>query len=240
MRFGIVLPMFPDTVERVAEAQKGMKSLLKTNVAVEKPHLLFVVQGLGGELAAKLVATDSPFITSIVQEPYYIEDTEQPLAWGTDFLIKNTDATHIVWLGHDLLVHPDWLVALSSLIWCHPVAMAWSVYRSSHTTVHEEIRTDGEAVLVKSICGHGLTMSREEWVLWNVNWNEHKGKCRWGQLDKLPQLTEGTTLDLYHARMREGERWCTRRSFIEHTGRYGVNCSPEIPEFANDFVGEQA
>ena len=99
------------------------------------------------------------------------------------------------------------------------------------STIPDREKVEGEPhmvgyVRVSTLCGHGMTVSRKEWQDWGVQWRQGA----W--------LSPGAdTLDLYHASCRSGERWTTVASYVEHTGRSGLHCSPGIPEYAVDFQG---
>lgn len=200
-----------------------------------------------------------PFRVYGLPEPPLVSGTEQTLAYGTEKILEFPEVSHVVWMGDDALFNPHWLIALEALVSRHPDAVAWSVYHSAYQHVHkdlEEQRHDGLSldwenqlraaiddpslargedrvvvaytdVLVRSICGHGMTFAREEWEAWGVHWTQGK---EW-------HSPQGTTLDMHHACNRPGERWVTKESYVEHTGRSGKHCVPEIPEYATGFVG---
>jgi hypothetical protein len=129
-------------------------------------------------------------------------------------------------MGDDAQFHPEWLIQLLALRERHPDAVAWSVYRSNHERFHAPLVFEDEDVLVRSICGHGLTMSAREWVEWGIDWK--KGYWTGGG---------GDTLDLVHAEQRAGKRWVTRKSYVEHTGwRKGMHCDGSEKEYAQEFV----
>ena len=152
-----------------------------------------------------------------------LNGTEQTLAFGTQWLIDNFGLEYITWMGDDALFHPMWLWKLEGLIKRHPAAKSWSVYHSAYEFVHRTLRTE-EDILVRSICGHGMTFSREEWKEWGIDWKKGMWCC-----------CQGDTLDLCHSEWRTGERWVTNKSYIQHTGKVGVHCHEGIPEYAKDF-----
>jgi hypothetical protein len=99
------------------------------------------------------------------------------------------------------------------------------VYRSSFEWFHRTLDEAGEDVSVRSICGHGLTMTKQEWTEWGIDWKVGAWGCPYGD-----------TLDLVHMHEREGERWVTKQSFLEHTGKEGVHATVDTPEYARNFV----
>jgi len=158
-----------------------------------------------------------------------LEGTEQTLAFGTQWLLDNFSVDYVTWMGDDALFNSFWLWKLKELIERHPNAVSWSVYRSAYEWIHKTLKEDGEDILVRSICGHGLTFSREEWKTWGIDW--HK-KAWWAPA--------GDTLDLVHVAERQGERWVTKRSYIQHTSPHeGTHCTAATPEFAREFVAEE-
>jgi len=230
MRFGVVLPTHCYNHQRFVWAVAAFQSLAKTIRPVAQPVLLIIEHP--DSLMRKsphLLYNPPVFSIHIVEQPVEIGGTEQTLAWGTEKLFMQHDVCHCVWMGDDALFHPNWLVELESLVLRHPDAKAWSVYRSAHVRHHATIRFDEhDDVLVKSLCGHGMTFTRKEWTEWGILWTQGQ---RW------PVPSGGNTLDLHHAYHRPGERWCTKKSYVEHTGTIGVNVAPGIPEHAQEFVG---
>lgn len=230
MRFGIVLPTWCYNEKRRELLTQAFHSLGWTKMPSERPHLALIVRGEHQE--AYQAAVNDVFFTEMVKQPETVSGTEQTLAFGTQHLLNWFESiTHIVWMGDDALFNPNWLIELEALINRHPNAMAWSVYRSAHERFHAplEFTPDGLDVRVKSICGHGMTFSRKEWADWGIDW---KAGVAW------PNPEAGDTLDLHHAYYRQGERWVTKKSYVQHTGREGLHCTPDIPEYAQEFVGE--
>jgi len=125
-------------------------------------------------------------------------------------------------------VNPAWLYALIRLIERHPDAMAWSVYRSAHVKYHAPIREEGDDIEVRSLCGHGMTISRQKWLDWGINWVHGAWNC-----------PSGDTLDLQYAHVKPGERWCTKVSYIDHCAKVGVHQQVGMPEYGLDFAGVQ-
>lgn len=227
MRFALVLPTWVRTAERRQLADACFASLARTVWAPERerPLLILLVKG-ECRYPPELLQT---FWTTTL--PQRIEDVElqgcdQPMVFGSQWAF-DAGADYVVQLGDDSLFNPLWLLQLEALILRHPDATAWSVYRSANTAVHQALWEDWQDVKVTSINGNGLTVSRAEWAAWGLHWNQ---AVYW-------HSPKGTTLDMHHICHRPGERWVTKRSYLEHAGRNGVHCRPEIPEWAVDFVG---
>lgn len=232
MKFGIVLPCWIYNATRHELANAAFESLVNTEPAEERASLFVVSRAdltKGFEFIETIAASPELAFTPIVAyQPDNIGGTEQTLAWGTEQAFELPGVTHVVWMGDDALFNPKWLIELQALINRHPDARSWSVYRSAHVAFHAPLVETDLDVQVRSICGHGMTFSKEEWLAWDVHWSQGQA---W------PNPYAGNTLDLHHAWKREGERWCTKRSYVEHTGKYGLHCTPAIPEYAVDFAG---
>jgi hypothetical protein len=235
MKFGIVLPTFVYNEERQKLATAAFVSLEKTIFKLDKPVLFIVEKDNSFSKYINKTSIENVFELEVFKQPENISGTEQTLAVGTDeVLSKFPKVTHTIWMGDDALFHPEWLLQLESLIDRHNNGISWSVYRSAHVTYHKTIdeNTYEHDVLVKSICGHGLTITREEWKTWNVNsYINTNSVVDWS----VPP--GGDTLDLHHAYFRHGERWVTKCSYIQHTGTSGVHVTPDIPEYAINFIG---
>lgn len=257
MRFGIVLPTWIYNAERARLATEAFDSLARTECPSRRAALLLLVRpGIMSKYTGPVQGRLLAFETQMLFQGKDIEGTEQTLAWGTEEMLRSFgDVTHVVWMGDDALFHPRWLRELENLVKRHPGARAWSVYHSAHQAHHKDLRhvdglecrldpcavntaSDDEEltcetkpfrdVLVKSVCGHGMTFTREEWAEWGIKWETGR---RWNS-------PEGNTLDLHHAWARPGERWVTARSYVEHTGKEGINCRAHIPEYGIGFTLE--
>lgn len=227
MKFGIVLPSWLYSDERKKLAQKTFHSLASTfSLADESALLLLVKRGTVQNYTQEMNSLSWRFKV-LLRTDEGIDGTEQTLAYGTQYLLDNSDVQYITWMGDDALFHPLWLRKLSELVERHPEAKAWSVYRSSFEFVHRTMKVDGDDVLVRSICGHGMTFSREEWKTWGIEW----------QRPDTWEWEPGATMDIMHPHQRPGERWVTKESWVEHTGRTGLHCTPDVPEYARDFQG---
>jgi hypothetical protein len=227
LKFGIVLPTWIYSRNRQFLADAAFASLAETQPATEKPYLLQLVKS--GQSGYPTQALQKPFNCIVVPDPENVSGTEQTLAYGTQWILDETPADYVVWLGDDALFNPRWLIELEGLIGRHPEARAWSVYRSAYEQIHKTLVETESDAMVRSLCGHGMTFTREEWAAWGINWRQ-------GKMWSNPH--GGETLDLHHVWARPGERWATRRSYIDHTGKTGFHCQPQIPEYARDFISQ--
>lgn len=224
MKLGIVLPSYLYSSERKRLATNAFYSLRKTEPLQREVKLLLLVKH--GHAIDYTDAVDmlSERFSVVLKTDEGLAGTEQTLAFGTEWMIKSFGIDHIMWMGDDALFHPLWLWKLDGLIKRHPDAKSWSVYRSAYEWFHKTLDDKGEDVLVRSICGHGMTFTAEEWKEWGVNWR------------KVSTTVENTlTLDLIHFDQRPGERWVTKESWIDHTGRVGTHTTELTPEYARDF-----
>lgn len=228
MKLGIVLPSYMYSLERKKLASAAFYSMMKTEKLEKETRLLIlakvghaidytgVLEGLAKKFSVTLKTDDG------------LTGTEQTLAFGTQWMIENFGVDYVMWMGDDALFNPLWLWKLEGLIKRHPKAKSWSVYRSAYEWFHRTLDDSGEDVRVRSICGHGLTFTAEEWKEWGIKWEE------------VSTDPDSHTLDLIHYDSRSGERWVTKQSWVAHTGKVGVHCNENVPEFARDFqmVGE--
>lgn len=226
-KYGIVLPSYAYSTERGRLVRDAMWSLENTEVMESKPKLLMILRL--SEFYKQSYVTQKlleKFDVETIADPGTIGGTEQTLAWGTQTLFDQ-GVEYVTWMGDDALFHPQWHLKLQKLIEDKPEALGWSVYRSAYEKYHRTLEETNGYVRVSTLCGHGMTISSQEWKLWGIDWRQGS----W--------LSAGAdTLDLHHASQREGERWTTAVSYVEHTGRSGVHCSPETPEWAVNFQGQ--
>jgi hypothetical protein len=232
VKLAVVWPSYVYNEERIGLADACFRSVMRTLAPSETPALVILVKPTGyiypwGELAR----TFDLFVLDQMVDGTEFKGIDQPLIHGTDEAFKR-GAEYVVHLNDDSLVHPRWLLELEALIGRHPGARAWSVYRSAHTAVHAVLRDDGQDLLVRSINGNGLTIAAADWKDWGEDWHQYA----WPD---DPRGAGVVTLDYRHYVARAGERWVTRRSYIEHTGRRGTHCQPGIPEWAVDFAGTE-
>jgi hypothetical protein len=227
MKLGIVLPSWFYDERRKEMAVNTFSSLGRTKSFLGRPDILMIVKEETIEQYVELVRPLEEVFEVTLQVDTGLTGTEQPLAFGTEWLFGNRGVDYVTWMGDDALFHPEWLVQLVELIERHPDAIAWSVYRSNHEKFHAPLEFVREDVLVKSICGHGLTLGKNEWSTWGVRWEDHG----WAGVEKM-------TLDLLHAQERNGARWVTKKSYVEHTGwRQGRHCTGCEEEYAKEFQG---
>lgn len=229
MQLAVVLPSWVYDQERARLAHLAFETLLNTRTKefVKKPWLGIMLRESKVPFEYPPIALmDQVFHTNLeLGQGEQLSGTEQTLAYGTQWMF-DAGADYVTWMGDDALFHPEWLHQLQALVSRHPEAKCWSVYRSAHTAFHKTIIESGDDVMVASICGHGFTISKQEWTEWGIRWQDGSWGCH-----------QGDTLDLCHAQYRPGERWCTAKSYVEHTGRYGQHCRPHIPEWAQNFQG---
>lgn len=235
MKLALVMPTFIYRPDRRALAAAGFRTLIRTNSVREAASLILLVKWSIADFPYPVSELSKVFhLTTIPQwaDGAAFQGVSQPLIYGTDLAFRES-ADVAVHINDDSLFHPDWLSQLEALVLRRPGARAWSVYRSAHRAVHQELRADGPDVLVSSINGNGLAISRAEWAAWAPRWQDHA----WPDDPRDPSVL---TLDYLHAQQRPGERWVTAKSWMEHTGKDGVHCRPGIPEHAVDFVGTGA
>lgn len=226
MKIGMVMSSYVYNPTRVALANDCFPSLLKTVCVGEPPLLIMIVKDSG--YPYPIQALKERFVLEVhgnSHEGVEFRQSEQPAVHGTNLAFAR-GADYVTHLNDDSLFHPNWLVELEALIGRHPDAKAWSVYHSAYEAVHTPLETAGPDVRVRSLCGLGITFSREEWAGMGIDWRAHE----WPS-------PRGSTLDLYHAHVRPGPRWCTSMSYMEHTGREGIHAHPGIPEYAQNFAG---
>jgi hypothetical protein len=228
MRLGIVLPSFWYSDERKRLAKEAFQSLSQTEELYgHETRILVLIKGQVADYTDFVSGLTRKF-GLILKTDEGLTGTEQTLAFGTQYMIDNFECDHLMWMGDDALFHPMWLWKLEGLIKRHPGAKSWSVYRSAYEWFHRTLDDSGEDVLVRSICGHGMTFTAQEWKEWGVDWKT------------VSTDPNAHTLDLTHYDQRPGDRWVTKKSFVQHTGKVGVHCDENTPEFARNFqlVGE--
>ena len=233
MKFALVMPTWIRQESRALLANECFRTLMQTEIgaSIERPLLILLIRPI--DYQYPLEELRRKFSVSVMpqhHEGFEFYGCDQPMVYGCQLAVE-MGAEYLVHLGDDTLFNPHWLTCLKSLIERRPHAVAWSVYRSAHVAVHRTIREEEVDVLVRSINGNGLTVSVEEWKAWGMKWDV--GGPYW--------LSEnGTTLDMHHLTNRLGERWVSKRSWIEHAGREGTHVQPHIPEYAIDFVGTES
>lgn len=216
-QLGMVLPTYTYNKERLEWAQRSFASLDRTLLLPYSAPLLLVKRPGPRNLARY------PWYAEQVFQPEWIDNVDQAIAWGFDYLFeKQPVVTHACFLADDFIYSPYWLKQLVNLIERHPKAKGWTVYRSGNTNWHRTISVDENGDhLVTSISGPGA-ISRQEWKDWHF-------------FCPRPCLH---SLDIMHSETRPGERWATGKSYIQQIGVRGVhNTGPGCDE-ALEFVGE--
>jgi hypothetical protein len=227
VKLGIVLPSYLYNRERERLADSAFLSLAKSESLMDETVLLFLIKsGTASQYNQYLDKLRKKF--RVVLKTYDdLEGSEQKFAFGTSYMLDSFKVDYITWMADDVLFHPLWLWKLEALIGRHPEAKAWSIYRSAFEWMHRTVREEGDDVLVRSICAHGMTFTKKEWQEWGVT----------PEIAATFGIDGNVTLDVEHPEKRPGERWVTKVSYLEHTGRTGTRATPDIPEYARDFVG---
>lgn len=229
MKFGMVLISNAYSPARTDIIHRSFKSLSKTDVTdLERPRMM-------------LMFNRTDFDYTVYSEPWsekWDMWCEPDKAVGLNALVSvsadqlvrdHEDVTHLVFLYDDFLYNPQWLRQLENLIWRHPGAIAWSVYRSSYTRHHKVLHTDESTGDVIMTCHDGLgCMTVEEWKAYRPG-PQTNFIC---SID----VGGGDTIDLHHADTRHGERWATGRDYWQNLG---VHAYLGRRDMAIDFVGEE-
>lgn len=210
---------------------RSFKSLAKTNTAdLETPIIQLVHR--------PPFNTYIQYVTELQKNWVVISDEDKPGIFGINMVFghfgdkllnENPDVTHIGFLVDDFVYNPEWLRQLTNLIIQHPDGIAWSVYRSRYTRHHwiidGTVQANGDCLMSMHDC-LGV-MTREEWFEY--------GASKKSDFTCPASLGGGSTIDIYHAASRPGNRWATGRDYMENLGRHrGI----EQLDCAIDFVGE--
>ena len=228
IKIGLVMPTFIYNEERYRWCERSLTSLVRTEYPGYRPHLVMVIKGgIQHPPQFSTVQAFGIFDPSVLVQPEDARNGCGALIYGFDWLFQNDlEITHALFVGDDFVYHPSWLKQQEYLIARHPEAASTYVYRSNNTRHHRTIREEAGDCLVTNISGPGC-FSREEWKAFGMTYRD------------FPR-PDGCTLDILHARMRPGERWVTKSSYIQQIGVRGMhNNSGECDE-ALDFVGEGA
>ena len=231
MKFGIVLPHWSYNPQRLIWSEHSFASLARTNIEGldTKPVLYIVLKHASGDDVA-IPKVELPFTTTVLVRPSESMGPDSANSWGWyEICEREPDVTHLLMVTNDSVYNPDWLRQLEALVKRRPGARAWSVYRSRYVHHHKNLFEEGNDVSVRSINMLGC-ITKEEWLDWGLDW--HVGSFH------VPTPEGGCTMDLYHACSRPGMRWVTKRSYIENIATTGAHMTPDLPEFAVDFVGE--
>lgn len=226
MKFGIFLPSLIYNQQRGLWAQNAFRTLRSTRTdGLDRPRLTLYLGKPKVPFQYELAELDGIF-DLVVSNFNFENGSEQIAAYGMQQAYDH-GADYIVSLTDDTLFNSQWLLQLKGLIERHPDARCWSVHHSAYAQEHKTLREQDGDVMVTSMPGHGFTISRQEWEEWGVNWRDGEWPtCR------------GDTLDLHHLLTRPGERWVTAKSYIEHTGKTGQHCFPNMAMHGIDFCGE--
>jgi hypothetical protein len=268
MRFGFVLPAYIWNTFRHRLAEASTASLGRSVTAgLGKPPVLVIVSKPNPETAVVISKAVFPGFEVVgLTEPADAASIDGCLLFGFKYLAEHfPDVSYFGMLTLDWLYNRHWLFRLRELIQRHPSAKAWWVYRSAYEKFHKTLRIEDD-VLVRSFNGGGCFPREgfdaypdyracriDEPRISHVSFNEVTGTLDFGfggqsfhaekgvvGPESLLSIQHGLTMDLFDAWLRQGERWVTKRSYILNMGVHGVNQQPEFPEYAIDFVGEDA
>jgi len=228
MKFGLVLVSYVYNQERATIASRTLTSLAKTNVEPLPPPIL--------QCSFRTSGFDySQYIEDLNKKFRVIVDDDVPGSSGNlnsfvsctaNKLLENKEVTHIVFLYDDFVYNTEWLQELYKLIFRHPDARAWSVYRSAYVRSHRILRTEYTDCVMTMHDGLGC-LERWEWeeYIATTNGDFSVGSCLGG----------GNTIDIHHACARLGDRWATGRDYWQNIG---VHMYLGKQDQAIDFVGE--
>lgn len=224
MRFGITFTTFVYGEERKAIVARALNSLQRTNVTgLVKPVMKITYGPSNFDYTPYIEKLGRKFEVTAAPDPPYMQKPDTGHLMGQEAAIRllkeYSDVTHVVFLWDDQIYNPDWLRQLAKLIERHPDGVAWAVYRSAYTDYHRIIGGDGTDVLMTMHDGIGC-VTREEWESFVA---EHG--FVWAP-------------DISHAGMRPGNRWATKRDYMENIGRHYDRGIGDV-DGAIDFVGEE-
>jgi len=217
MKFGLAFVTHVYNEERANVVARTLPSLARTNTeGLERPVLRVTYRPNGFCYDQYFEALKEKFDVDVHTDPpdmnqffVIIQDA------GLKLLAEHPDVTHLGFMCDDSLCNPEWLQELVKLIGRHPDGIAWAVYRSAYSVYHCIVGGDETDVLMNMHDGIGC-VTREEWQYF----------CRNGYVG-CPDMT--------HAGHRPGNRWATKRDYIQNLGRHpGI----EDVDCAIDFVGE--
>lgn len=235
MRVAIVMPTWIREKHRVEYANRCFTSFMKTVIPDGVSLMLCMILRPSNRYKYPMAdLCKKCWVTTFPQdgEGLTLQGCDQPMVYGCE-LADAMGADYLVQLGDDTLFTSRWLCELADLIGRHPDAVSWSVYRSAHTAIHEIFSDDGKDCHVRSINGNGLTVSAAEWRKWGLHWNQVGREFYW-----VSPSGKHKTLDMHHYETRQGERWVTSKSYIDHIGKSGTWMRPHLPEYAANMVEE--
>src|ERR1700730_1295772 len=102
MKFGMVMPFYAPTTQRVTWAQRSFASLRKTNLAGLESPLLYVVPK--GKAFQWPVFETLPFPVRFQEQPQDAKNLDGALAWGWNRVVQeNPEISHLLMLTEDYL-----------------------------------------------------------------------------------------------------------------------------------------
>lgn len=228
MKFGMVLISNAYDPARTAIVHQSFKSLSKTDVSdLDRPRMFMMFNRTDFDYTIYTEQWQEKW--DVWCEPDSAIGLNALVSASADKMVRDwPDVTHLVFMYDDFLYNPQWMRQLESLVWRHPNAMAWSVYRSSYERHHKIISVEESTGDVIMTMHDGLgCMTVEEWKAYGA-----------GQRTDFTcpiELGGGSTIDIYHAAARPGERWATGRDYWQNLG---VHAYLGRRDMAIDFVGE--
>ena len=221
---GFILPTYLRSQERIEWARRSFASLARTRTIGYMPRLVIVSKPGLVDVREVIPANGfSNFQVAVLTQPEDADWIDAAFAWGLGKLFDDyPEVTHGGIVQDDFVYNSHWLEELYDLIFRHPDAKCWHVYRSNNVKYCQTLTTVNGDMTVTCINGPG-TISRQEWKEWNLDYRN---------------LSRDGGLDVMHPRQRPGERWVTEKSYIQSIGIRGEHNSPEIGEASLEFVGE--
>lgn len=226
MKFGFVLISNVYNPIRDVLASTSLTSLAKTNMeGINRPSMV---------LSIATTAFDyNPYVEQF-KEKWDVVVTPDVNAGmisnlfvlGVDVLLKDESITHFFFMADDFIYNPEWLRQLTSLIERRPDGIAWAVYRSSYIRHHRILSEDKDDCLMSMHDAVGA-VNRSEWLEYQT---PHRTDYT------VPENQGGgCTIDVHHAFARPGNRWATKRDYMQNIGVH-----PHLGRFdmAIDFIGE--
>jgi hypothetical protein len=239
-KYALILNSFVYTAARAEYVKYSLTSLAKTNLEeLQQPILQITTKKSNFDYTSYVNLLSDKFMVQVNdEEDFEGRGIDPTFICSINYVLDMyPEVTHITYLTDDMVYNPEWLGRLDKLIERHPEAIAWTVYRSSHTRHHKILSTKEylslgiHDCLVTSIAGVG-TLSRKEWKTYNLD-----GKLPHGSWCVPNEAGGGNTVDLHHAYARPGERWATGRDYWNHIGDVGTHSHKNLDQ-AIDFVGE--
>lgn len=228
MKFGMVLISNAYSPARGTIAKWSFDSLSKTDVeGLSRPRMALMV---------KPSRFDYKHYTDMWSKKWDVEMVPDAGAklnilvlTTANVLIRHEDVTHLVFMYDDFLFNSQWMHQLENLIWRHPNAIAWSVYRSSYNRHHKIVSIEENTGDTVMTCHDGLgCLTVAEWRAYGVG-PQTDFSC-------TMHVGGGNTIDLHHADTRRGERWATGKDYWQNLG---VHPWLGRRDMALEFIGEK-